>query len=35
VPGNGAHPAAVLLGAARACGMTEPLGDIAEPFGDL
>lgn len=35
VPGNGAHPAAVLLGAARACGMTEPLGDITEPFGDL
>ena len=35
VTGNGAHPAAVLLGAAQACGMTDALGDITEPFAGL
>ncbi len=29
------HPAAVLLGAAQACGVTDPLGDIDEAFTGL
>jgi hypothetical protein len=35
VRGNGAHPASVLLAGAQACGVTEPLGDISEPFVGL
>lgn len=35
IRGNGSHPAAVLLAAAQACGVTEPLGDISEPFSGL
>ncbi len=35
VRGHGAHPAAVLLAGARACGYEGPLGDVAEPFSGL
>jgi hypothetical protein len=35
VRGHEAHPAAVLLAAAQACGAAGPLGAIAEPFGGL
>lgn len=33
--GNDVHPASVLLAAAQACGVTEPLGDIDTPLAGL
>lgn len=35
IRGAGAHPGAVLLGAAQACGVDEALGDITEGFSGL